>query len=252
MLPEIAIGAIVAAIIGAMISLAGLIVAKESKVSEFRQAWIDSLRGELSSFASNLNALSDANVIEFDDEKERFETLKDHTSALNEAYYSVALRLNVDEAASVSVRSAMVNLAGAVHNPASFVKENFDKDQVEFIRVSNALLKDEWKRVKAGEKVYRDTRRVAVATILSLAVIMIVIIGANLVSRKTPATPPANAALPDNTKLITAKAKRDAELTAAKVAAAKAAKTKALTQEAARAKAAPSPADQPVFLNHHQ
>lgn len=184
MLPEIAIGAIVAAIIGAMISLAGLIVAKESKVSEFRQAWIDSLRAELASFASNLNALSDANVIDFDDAKDRFETLKDHTSKLNESYYSVALRLNVDEPSSVGVRSSMVSLARAVNNPAAFVKADFDSEQVEFIRVSNALLKHEWKRVKAGEKVYRVTRWVAVGTIFLLSLIMFVMIGTNLISRK--------------------------------------------------------------------
>lgn len=252
MLPEIAIGAIVAAIIGAMISLAGLIVAKESKVSEFRQAWIDSLRGELSSFASNLNALSDANVIEFEDEKERFETLKDHTSALNEAYYSVALRLNVDEPASVSVRSAMVSLAGAVHNPASFVKEHFDADQVEFIRVSNALLKDEWKRVKAGEKVYRYTRWVAVAIIAVLAVAMVVLLSADLISRKAPATPSANVALADSTKIATAKAKRAAEFAAAKMLAEKEAKAKASTQATERAKASTIQADQPVIVNRQQ
>jgi hypothetical protein len=248
MLPEIAIGAIVAAIIGAMISLAGLIVAKESKVSEFRQAWIDSLRSELSSFASNLNALSDANVIEFEDEKDRFETLKDHTSALNEAYYSVALRLNVDEAASVSVRSTMVSLAGAVHNPTSFVKKEFDADQVEFIRVSNALLKDEWKRVKAGEKVYRYTRWIAVAIITFLSIVMIVLLSANLISRKTPATPPANVALPDKAQ-VAAKARKQAEIAAVRVLETKTAEAKALIEAAQRANAENSRADKPVTRN---
>lgn len=181
MLPEIAIGAIVAAIIGAMISLVGLVVAKESKVSDFRQAWIDSLRAEFASFASNLNVLSDSNVLEFDSPKERFDKLKDNTSKLNEAYYRVALRLNVTEESSARVRASMVKLATAVKSPETFSKTDFDREQVEFIAASNLLLKEEWKRVKAGERAYRWTGRMAAATIIVLFAAIAVVLSANLV-----------------------------------------------------------------------
>jgi hypothetical protein len=184
MLPEIAVGAIIAAIIGAMISLVGLIVTKEAKVSEFRQAWIDSLRTELASFASSLNALSDANVIDFESPKERFEQLKDHTIKLNESFFSVALRLNVNEESSDDVRSSMVKLANSVRNPDLFVKQSFDQEQVQFIKVSNILLKKEWARVKAGENVYRWTRLTAVATIAFLTTSVILILGTGLMGRK--------------------------------------------------------------------
>jgi hypothetical protein len=40
-LPKEIAGTLVAAAIAAFISLVGLIITKESKVSEFRQAWID-------------------------------------------------------------------------------------------------------------------------------------------------------------------------------------------------------------------
>jgi len=49
-----AIGPIIAAIIGAVVTLASLIISKESKLSEFRQAWIDSLRQEIADFLSNI------------------------------------------------------------------------------------------------------------------------------------------------------------------------------------------------------
>lgn len=189
MIPEIAIGAIVAAIIGSMISLVGLIVAKESKVSEFRQAWIDSLRSELAAFASNLNALSDANVIEFESDKDRFEKLKEQTNKLNESFFSVALRLNINEKQSGEVQSSMVRLARLVRQPDEFSKVNFDSEQIEFIRVCNSLLKHEWNRVKSGEKVYRWTRLAAVSLIAVLIAIMSLMIGNGLISQPRPKPP---------------------------------------------------------------
>ena len=42
-IPDQAIGAIAAALIAGLISLLGLIISKEQKVSDFRQAWIDAL-----------------------------------------------------------------------------------------------------------------------------------------------------------------------------------------------------------------
>lgn len=176
MIPDVAIGAILAAMIGAMISLAGLIVAKESKVSEFRQAWIDSLRSELSSFASNLNALSDADAIDFESDAARFVAIKDQASKLNESYYSIALRLNVDELTSSTLRDSIIRLSLAVKDPMTWAAIDFDAEQRLFIKASNALLKDEWKRVKAGEKAYRWTRELAVAVIVLFSLAIVVII----------------------------------------------------------------------------
>lgn len=46
--PDAAIGAIAAASIAGLLAFLSLIIAKENKTSEFRQAWIDSLRLDLS------------------------------------------------------------------------------------------------------------------------------------------------------------------------------------------------------------
>ena len=184
MIPDIAIGAILAATIGAMLSLAGLIVAKESKVLEFRQAWIDSLRSELASFASNLNSLSDANLIDFDTNADRYAAVKDQTGKLNEAYYSIALRLNVEEKTSIAVQNSMLKLSKSVKDPLLAGSLDFDAEQGAFIRSSNDLLKKEWIRVKAGEKVYRRTRLVAVAIIAFFFLAIGVIICVNFANRK--------------------------------------------------------------------
>ncbi len=52
-LPREIAGTIIAAVIAAVISLLGLIISKENKVSEFRQAWIDSLREEVAAIITH-------------------------------------------------------------------------------------------------------------------------------------------------------------------------------------------------------
>ena len=59
-IPDAAIGAIAAASIAGLLAFLGLIIAKENKTSEFRQAWIDSLRLDLSKLISNARAIRGA------------------------------------------------------------------------------------------------------------------------------------------------------------------------------------------------
>jgi hypothetical protein len=186
MLPDIAIGAIVAAIIGALITLVGLIVSKESKVSEFRQAWIDSLRAELSSYLTNLSAVADARVIDFKDARERFEKLQPFYSKLNESYYMIAFRLNATEKPSEDLKSCMVRLSTAIreNNVDGNIIEGL---KVEFINISNKLLKTEWKVVKLGERGFRATKWI----IASFLIILIVLAGAlALGGKSSPAKDP--------------------------------------------------------------
>lgn len=168
MIPDIAIGAIAAAGIGALISLLGLIVSKESKVSEFRQAWIDALRSELSSFMSNVNAVMETRDLTFVDANKRFETLQPYTGKLNESYYMVAFRLNGEEETSKKLKSCMIRILKILLNDGLFNSEEFETQRVNFITLSNCLLKEEWNRVKSGEAVYRGTRWIASIVLMFL------------------------------------------------------------------------------------
>lgn len=174
MIPEIAIGAIGAALIGAVISFVSLIVSKEAKVSEFRQAWIDSLRGELSTYLTSLNAVSDARNLSFSDDKERYQQMQPHYALLNESYYKIAFRLNSEEPLSKKLKECMVALSIPILNPNEPLNKTvFDHNRVECISLSNALLKEEWVRVKRGELVFRVTRwftAISAATLLAVAI----------------------------------------------------------------------------------
>jgi len=167
-LPDIAIGAIVAATIGALITLVGLIVSKESKVSEFRQAWIDALRDELSSYLTNLSAVEDAQALTFKDPNERFTTLQPYYGSLNEAYYKIAFRLNPEEDLSIALKACMVSLSTEVHH---LRRDDglVERLKVEYINTTNELLKAEWKIVKKGEMVFRITKYLT-ATFLGLLI----------------------------------------------------------------------------------
>lgn len=184
-IPDIAIGAIFAAIIGALISLVGLIVTKEAKISEFRQGWIDSLRSELSSFMSNVNAVMDTRGLTFDDNNKRFDMVQPYTSKLNEAYYMVAFRLNAGEDASKKLKACMVRILKMVATAGPLDVNAFEQSRIDFINGSNKLLKDEWKRVKRGEPVYRVTRWIA-----AIAVVVLLVIGAAAVLSRKPVPEP--------------------------------------------------------------
>jgi hypothetical protein len=54
------LAAIIAAIVAGLFSLLGLLIAKENKISDFRQAWLDSLRNEIADFASAVTLLCHA------------------------------------------------------------------------------------------------------------------------------------------------------------------------------------------------
>lgn len=218
MIPDIAIGALGAAIIGALISFVGLIVAKESKVSEFRQAWIDALRGELSTFLSNVNAVVDAQHLTFKTSNERFETLQPYFSKLNESYYLVALRLNSNEEPAKKLKACMIDISGMAKGEAINLS-TFDAARVEFINSSNRLLKNEWSRVKQGEPVFQATKWVAAgAVFLLIAAASFIAINGNgnrnsvlpsetsAVSKQAPVTPASAKASestrPPQTKLL--------------------------------------------------
>ena len=175
MVPDIAIGAIAAALIGAIISLVGLIVAKEGKVSEFRQAWIDSLRTELSTFLASVNAVADARGLTFKDSRDRYETLQPSYDKLNETYYLIALRLNSKENESGKLKDCMVEISQSIMDPDNFDFVKFEEDRVKFINISNSLLKSEWNRVKHGEPVYRSARILATLATLALVVAAIAV-----------------------------------------------------------------------------
>lgn len=155
----IAIGAVVAALIAAAVAFVGVVVSKEQKVSEFRQAWIDSLRRDLSRFIALLEAKhNDETAIE-----------------LSKKYNRIVLRLNPTKDTKLRAR---VDDAYRAYRSA-----NMDQLATTITTLRNdfqELFKMEWERVKAGERVYRTTKWVPLALVIIVLVIVWAMLTRNL------------------------------------------------------------------------
>jgi hypothetical protein len=159
-----------AAFVTAFVALMVVIITKEQKVSEFRQAWINDLRADLAEAISAGSALTIIiQVLDSDDDKD---DLHREWARFVAALARVELRLNLGEKPhqdlEACIRKAeelMRRLEGdsTDYDPAVWIAL---QDQV--MAVARPLLKIEWDRVKAGEPVYRLAKGLLVAAMVVL------------------------------------------------------------------------------------
>lgn len=194
-LPDAAIGAIAASIIGGIVTLLGLIISKEQKTSEFRQAWIDGLRSDLTSYLSAVNAVCDASRVKYDDYPAKVAALGPLYERLNTATFNISLRVNPDEDLPQKILQSMKSLRGVLGG-SGIVGEAIRADEAEFLRSSQQLLKSEWRRVKKGELAFTLAKLLALAVVLiAMALGVAVSLRAGDVPKAAGATTEAHKAL---------------------------------------------------------
>ena len=81
------------ALIAALVSVLGLIISKESKISEFRQAWIDGLRSDLAKLIGHTAALQAVKLMDVGN-NDRLSLSIAHFLGVNEMSSKIRLRLN--------------------------------------------------------------------------------------------------------------------------------------------------------------
>jgi len=170
-IPPVAVGAIIAATIAAMISLIGLIISKEQKTSDFRQAWIDALRDDLGTYLTQVRCICDGAAVKYKTIESKVETLTPLYAALNKATFSITLRVNPDEPHAQSVLLAMSEIGKVISNPASLTPKNIQDHEEELLVAAKKLLKDEWRRVKRGEPAFVIAKLTAVGLIIAAVVV---------------------------------------------------------------------------------
>lgn len=165
---EVSIGAVGAATIAGLVSLLGLIIGKEQKVSEFRQIWIDQLRKCIVDYLVSINAVCD--ILRLKDAGNDFDNsaLIENYKLLNEASHGITLRVNDNEKPAKTLLAAMEEFEVLAGDNKSLTPEKIKAVESRFIRESKALLKFEWNRVKKGEKVFVWTKRIILAMIVLL------------------------------------------------------------------------------------
>lgn len=161
--PFLAVGP---AILAAIIALISLVISKESKLSEFRQIWIDSLRNEVAELLSNIlhiKKLIDNSDGSDESRSATFAALKVADNAL----MLIKLRLNDKESKAQDLLKTIQEIED-FSNAEEYHQERVDELEIDLLRTSKVVLKAEWDRVKAGEPVFRATKYVMWVSLLGL------------------------------------------------------------------------------------
>jgi hypothetical protein len=171
-MPDAAVGAIAAALIAGLVSLLGLIISKEQKVSEFRQAWIDSLRDDIATIIARVNAIHGAMLAGYPNPAERWKVIKDDFIGINEAAARAKLRLNPKEEGPAKSVLGILEEQETIFNSGAapdFVR--LAALEKKLVAEAQILLKQEWKRVRSGELTYRIAR-IAAALVVATAIVL--------------------------------------------------------------------------------
>lgn len=169
----VAFGVITAAIIAGFFSIMNMVSSKENKVSEFRLAWIDGLRNEISEYTSAAQEIYRATTPntfhekDFHSDQEKHELKIESFIETREAYAravenlsKIQLRLNPGHIKK-NPESPEAKLMAAVSKARSLKNKEL-KDVLqccEEIRLAAApILKSTWDSVKHGEPGYRRIR----------------------------------------------------------------------------------------------
>jgi hypothetical protein len=168
--PDAAIGAVIAGIV----SLLGLIISKEQKTSEFRQAWIQELRSDLTVFLTNINAIYDSVQIKYSTHADKVGALRPLFIQLNTSTFNILLKINPMELKSKRLLTALEAFNALTADEQRLTTMNIRTVEKEFLTASQLLLKSEWRRVKSGEWSFR------IAKLLALIVILISIVAGGI------------------------------------------------------------------------
>lgn len=141
---DVGAGLTAAVIIGAIVSIVTLIVGRGSKISEFRQGWINDQRGDLATFGAA--ALSLARLKSSD-------RAADYDK-LEQAAFRIRLRENPIKPEWTAVIASMdqVRTDLLAHDAVS---RDIFSDVAAITDAASLVLKAEWKKVRTGEIGYR-------------------------------------------------------------------------------------------------
>lgn len=176
--------ALIPVFVTGVIALLGLIITKESKISEFRQAWIDALRTEIAGLLASINLsimiLKEADGISIKDSDALSPEAQLHLATTlreaNTALYTIRLRLNPVEQDSANILKALDEIEKLSNDAdalaASLVSGRADEIERTLVFQAKIVLSAEWKRVKSGEPYFQVTRMVAAALAIAVALIV--------------------------------------------------------------------------------
>ncbi|WP_162630749.1 hypothetical protein [Paracoccus endophyticus] len=170
---DISIGAVGAAFIAGLVSLMSLVISKEQKVSDFRQAWINDLRDCVILYLVNINAICDTVRLKKVDKSSGQDNLLEYYRLLNQASHGIKLRVNDKEQPAKDMLAAMEQFEKLSEKNEQLTPENIRREEQNFCAAAKTLLKFEWKRVKRGENIYRVTKWAVILGVIFTALFFV-------------------------------------------------------------------------------
>jgi hypothetical protein len=149
--------AIEAGLIATGVTLLGILITNQAKVSEFRQRWIDALREDAATLITHTFFIRGAEVRAEADLSESY-------IQINQVSARIRLRLNPKEKKTHAIIAAMNKMQNANHTAAEF--NNVKECVNEFTTAVQVVLKKEWRRVKFGEPLYRTVLILVILSVL--------------------------------------------------------------------------------------
>lgn len=162
------LAAVSAALIAGYFSFVTLVNSKEQKTSEFRQNWIDSLRSDIGELTSSVY------FIRFyyqqgakNTDPEFINGIRDIHCKYVASCAAILLRVNAKEKEGRKLKEINDAFLGALSNVQNAINAAMYDDAATqcgiLLDKAKPLLKEEWKRVKAGELSYRIIKYFSIA-----------------------------------------------------------------------------------------
>jgi hypothetical protein len=188
-----ALTALAAALTAGGFAHINLIVSKETKTSEFRQAWINELRSELATFLANTRTMARAaqearTHYAQEDSRLRETNAKFHITSekiteirhsVADTFYKIKLRLNPHQSDHIQLLGMLEAVTIAQNNFLANTEVDIESVLLatdEAAAQAARVLKEEWKRVKSGESEYRRALRSGTSLLLAILVLLIALV----------------------------------------------------------------------------
>jgi uncharacterized protein YoxC len=176
-LPDAAVGSIIAAAIAGLVVFISTVLTKEQKTSEFRQVWIDELRKDISQFIAGVTEVVALHKSKVKDEDAYKKFLDDNFKVIQELEtlsHRIVLRLNPDEHSGLVdlVKNFRKKMLKAYQQPDRERQE--EKLTKELLDATKKVLSSEWKRVKQGEPTFRLVKKGGLVTMVTLFLALVV------------------------------------------------------------------------------
>lgn len=166
---DVSFGAVGAAAIGAIVSLLTLIISKEAKTSEFRQAWIDALRADIAEAISKTSFLL---MILYDRHEGHVITgLNETYSQTSAALARIELRLNLLEDDHIALQGLIREAERMIRaaEDGEYDPERASALSDRTVQQTQVILKKEWDRVRNGETTFQQTKACALLILIGAA-----------------------------------------------------------------------------------